>query len=132
MADLNTNPDWTKLVCLFACCDSMIYEGLYYVFIMNWLCNFPSQNIMIINSEEMYRHPAAVLKQVFSFVGLKPLDDDTLRDITSSAWNRTPYSSLPQHQLSMKDRKQLLRIYKPFKEQIVDLLGWHNISWSTL
>ena len=132
LRDLNISADWSKLVCLFKCCVSMIYEGLYYVSIMNWLCNFPSQNLMIINSEEMFRQPVLVLKQVFSFIGLKPLDDATLTKITSSVSNRTPRSSLPQHQLSMRDRKLLLSVYRPFNKELLDLLDWHNVSWSTL
>lgn len=130
LPELNLQTDWSKLICLFACCDSMIYEGLYYIFIMNWLCNFPSQNIMIVNSEEMFLYPASVLKQVFSFLGLKPLEDETLREITSLVYNKTPWSFSPNHQLSTRDRKKLLNIYRPFNKELIDLLGWHNIAWS--
>ena len=129
--DLNVRTEWSKLSCVFACCKSMIYEGLYYVFIMNWLCNFPSKNLMIINSEEMFHYPAPVLRQVFSFLGLKPLDDDLLREITSFVSNKTHSTTLPQHKLSRKDRNQLLNIYKPFDKELLDLLDWHNVSWST-
>ncbi len=55
--------EWLNYRCLFSdlCCESMIYEGMYYVFVMNWLCNFPKENIMILNSDEMFHNPGCEL-----------------------------------------------------------------------
>ena len=59
--------EWSKFVGLFGPARNLIYEGLYYVHLMNWLCNFPSENIMIINSEEFYRNRSTILDLVFQF-----------------------------------------------------------------
>ena len=38
-----------------------IYDGLYYLHLLNWLCNFPAENIMIINIEEFYQYPPTAI-----------------------------------------------------------------------
>ena len=109
----------------------MIYEGLYYIFVMNWLCNYPSQNVMIINSEEMFHHTPSVMKQVFDFLGLKSMDDEGLSSITSYISNKT-LRNLPSNsrQLSGKDKKRLLDVYEPFNRQLLELLSWEDVPWS--
>ena len=76
----------------------IIYEGLYYVHLMNWLCNFPSENIMIINSEEFYRNASTVLDLVFQFLNLKRLDADTYKWITLTTYNKGKYSNISASQ----------------------------------
>lgn len=122
--------DWHKLLCLFGCCQSMLYEGLYHVFVMNWLCNFPKENIMFVNSEEMSSKPTLILQQVMDFVGLKPLDHKTLDLITSKRYNQGVKPFLPQHTLSSDNREQLLNFYSKFNDALLELLDWKQIDWS--
>lgn len=121
---------WSKLRCIFGCCDSMIYEGLYYVFLMNWLCNFPAENLMIINSKEFFHSPALILQQVIEFVELRPLRRDTLEAITSRVYNKGTQPHLEQHQLGSDQKEQLNSIYKPFNTALLRLLNWEeSVSW---
>ena len=45
---------WEDFRCLFNPSRNLIFEGLYYVHLMTWLCNFPPENILILNSEEFF------------------------------------------------------------------------------
>ena len=76
--------DWTKLLCLFGPGHNMVFEGIYYVHLLNWLCNFPAENIMIINSEEFFASPTTILRQVFEFIGLHQVSNETLQAFTSN------------------------------------------------
>ena len=122
--------DWYTLRCLFECCQSMFYEGLYYVLVMNWLCNFPKENILFINSEEMFNNPVLILQQVLNFLGLKPLGSSALQEITSKVYNQGLKPFLPQHYLSPEDRRTLLSLYGPFNDAILKLLDWRQLDWS--
>lgn len=126
----NKSSKWYTLRCLFECCQNMIYEGLYYVFVMNWLCNFPKERIIFINSEELFYNPVLVLRQVLNFVGLRPLDDSTLADITSHVYNKgtKPYKS--EHHLSPVNRQILLNYYSVFNDALLSLLDWNQLDWS--
>jgi [heparan sulfate]-glucosamine 3-sulfotransferase 2 len=125
----NKSTDWYKLRCIFECCENMMYEGFYYVFLMNWLCNFPKENMLFLNSEEMFHNPALILKQVLDFVGLKPLNESTLNKITSETYNKGIHPFLKQHHLSSDDRRTLSYYYSTFDKAMFDILDWNNLDW---
>ncbi len=123
--------EWEKFVGLYGPAENLIYEGLYYVHLMNWLCNFPAENIMIISSEEFYQNPGTILALVFQFLDLKRLDGDTNKWITSTAYNKGRYSNVSaDHKLSHSDRLLLMGTYRPFNYALLDLLQWDPIYWN--
>jgi len=129
MNDLTGNIN--AVSCLFQPAVNCIYEGLYYVHLHNWLCNFPAENILILNAEEFYDNSSRIFSQVLDFVGLRPLDDGILNTITKVKYNYggKVEDELDFRVLSSSDKKALLTIYKPFNEKLFDLLRWH-INWS--
>ena len=130
MNDLNANLN--KLLCLYRPTRSYIYEGMYYVHLHNWLCNFPSENILILNTEEFLNKTKIIFSQVLDFVGLSPLDDGVLNEIVKVKYNYGgKVEDEPDYRLlSSSDKKRLQAIYKPFNEKLLDLLKWHNVNWS--
>uniref|UniRef100_A0A1X7VCW5 Sulfotransferase domain-containing protein n=1 Tax=Amphimedon queenslandica TaxID=400682 RepID=A0A1X7VCW5_AMPQE len=71
---LSLSPDkWEQFQCLYKPAENMLFEGLYYIHLMNWLCNYPGSNMLIINSEEFYKNTTFILQQVYQFLGLSPL-----------------------------------------------------------
>ena len=121
---------WTDIRCLFHPSTNMVFEGLYYMHVLNWLCNFPAENILIINSEEFYRNTSVILKQVFQFSGLKPLPQETLTWITSTVYNKGKYYNIPSYQRpTLMDRKKLNSVYEPFNRALFELLDWKTVNW---
>ncbi len=120
---------WPLLRCCFEPATSMIFEGLYYQHLMNWLCNFPRENILIINSEEFYSKPSVILDQVLQFLNLKRLDEDTYQWITSNVYNKGHYSTLEFQTLSALDRKKLAKVYKEANKELFAMLDWKNVEW---
>ena len=132
--DINMNDltaDINALLCLYGPARNCIYEGMYYVHLHNWLCNFPAENILILNTEEFYNNSKHVFSHVLNFVGLKPFDDEILNTITQVKYNYDfEVEDEPDYrQLSSSDRKRLLTIYKPFNKKLNDLLKW-DVNWS--
>ena len=121
-----------KLLCLYKPAKSYIYEGMYYVHLHNWLCNFPSENILILNSEEFFNKTKIIFSQVLDFVGLRPLDDGVLNEITQVKYNYGgKVKDEPDHRLlSSSDKEKLQAIYKRFNKKLFDLLKWHDVNWS--
>ena len=120
--------EWAKLRCLFDPAMNMVFEGVYYVHLLNWLCNFPSENILIINSEEFYKKPSLILDQVFQFLGLRRLDSDTYDWITAHVYNKGTTNVPPQQRLMKMDRKKLLGVYKQFNTALLQLLDWKELQ----
>ena len=125
----DVNPsNWVQALCAFRPTDNLVYEGLYYVFVMNWLCNFPAENILIINSEEFFQSTASVLSQVFQFVGLSAVETS---NITSRVHNTgADFKRLPHQQLKLRDVEKLMQIYRPMNNALFDILQWFNVDWN--
>lgn len=121
--------EWKKLVGLFDPAANMVFEGLYYVHLLNWLCNFPAENILIINSEELYRNSSKILDIVLQFLGLKQLDNETYDWITLANYNKGKYDVPEYQRLSRKDIVTLLGVYKPFNKELLELLQWKDSQW---
>ena len=121
--------DWEKMKCTYPPAANIIFDGLYYVFVMNYLCNFPAENILIINSEEFFSNPPRILSQLFDFLRLQPLRHQQLREITSQVFNKGEGITLPHQILSRADREVLNRAYLPFNVALFELLRWDGVSW---
>ena len=125
---------WSSFRCKFPSAKNMIYEGIYYIHLMNWLCNFPAENIMIINSEEFFQNTHRILKQVFQFLGLRSLpDDETYKMSVAKVYNHGRYADVPPHQqLTKENRNKLRMVYKPFNEALFEMLNWTrgDIEWT--
>ncbi len=119
--------EWHKLTGLFPGSANMVYEGLYYIHLLNWLCNFPAENILIINSEEFFRKPIKILDIAVQFLGLKRLDHKTYELMTQATYNKGKFN--PQQGLSEGDISNLLEVYRPFNKALLELLQWNNSQW---
>ncbi len=125
----NLQREWSKLRCLFRVSHNLVFEGVYYVHLLNWLCNFPQENIMVVNSEEFFRNTTSVLAQVFNFIGLSPLSESTLESITNDVYNKGSYSVPTRLQLSVKQRTKLTNLFKPYNKALFELLDWTSLEW---
>ena len=128
---LSLSPDkWEQFQCLFKPSENMLFEGLYYAHLMNWLCNYPSSNILIMNSEEFYENTTFILQQVYQFLGLSPLSESSRELVTSFIFNKGENKLLLPHQMLLPhDRKKLTHIYRPFNNELFKLLEWNDVSW---
>ena len=119
------------LLCLYQSAKNCIYEGMYYVHLHNWMCNFPPENILILNTEEFRNRSKCIFSQVLNFVGLRPLDDGILNTITEMKYNYGgEVEDEPDYRLlSSSDKKTLQTIYKPLNDKLFNLLQWHDVSW---
>ena len=125
----NVQQGWQDIRCQFLPTESMIFEGMYYVHLLNWMCNFPAKNIMIINSEEFFSNTSVILSQVIQFLGLHPLEQEKLKEIASVTYNQGSHH-IPRHRkLSERDRQKLNKVFEPFNTALFQLLNW-NIDWT--
>ena len=125
----NVQQGWQDTRCRFLPTESMIFEGMYYVHLLNWMCNFPAETIMIINSEEFFSNTSVILNQVIQFLGLHPLEQEKLKEIASVTYNQGSHD-IPRHRkLSKRDRQKLNKVFEPFNTALFQLLNW-NIDWT--
>ncbi|XP_065886025.1 heparan sulfate glucosamine 3-O-sulfotransferase 1-like [Dysidea avara] len=132
MDHLSGHPN--NLTCTCGPAGNMVFEGLYYVHLHNWLCNFPAENILILNTEQMHDNSVKSLAEAMKFVGLQPLEDHMMQQVTSVVYNNGGKleNELSFRKLTMSDKKKLLTIYESFNNKLFQLLQWNTVKWNEL
>jgi tetratricopeptide (TPR) repeat protein len=92
--------------------------GLYVYFLEKWMAVFPREQILILQSEDFYAHPAATLTQVFDFLGVP--------DYPLPAYpNYNPGSYSPM----TEDLRQILAdFFRPHNQRLEAYLGM-KFNW---
>jgi len=134
MNDLSNHPNVLGCIRDDTADRNMVYAGLYYVHLHHWLCNFPAENILILNTEQFLDNSVKSLAEVMEFVGLQPLDDDKMQQVTSVLHN---YGGRLEDEpsfrkLTVSDREKLMSIYHPFNKKLFQLLKWNTVKWNKI
>ncbi|XP_065886903.1 carbohydrate sulfotransferase 15-like [Dysidea avara] len=112
-----------------------IYASFYYVYLLPWLQVFPRKNFLFIRTEDMAKDTVGVLKQVFKFLEMSPLPEDTLQHIfqqNTGNRNQTYIHKNANLQLSSSTKKHLRAYYRPFNEKLAELLKDDKFLWDDI
>ena len=95
-------------------------RSIYVEQLKKWYKKFPSEQIHIISTEDFLKEPDATLKNIFEFLNVPNKEISNLEKKKVAKYDK------------MKDetRKDLLDFFKPYNEQLFDLIGkrfqWEN------
>ena len=92
---------------------SYLTRGRYVEQLPRWLERFPRDRMLILSSEELSREPAASFQKALDFLGL-------------DAWTPEQFSIFKQgsyEQMDPATRKKLVEYFRPYNQQLYDLLG---------
>jgi len=121
-------------------CESWIYSiknhlyiGLYSLHLANWLCNFPSENILLLNSEEFRKSPAEILQLVMDFINFEPFNDYELNFVVNITYNDGGSRNETGNDLLLMDKahQKLDTIYRSHNRDLLRILHWNNstVDW---
>lgn len=112
-----------------------LYIGLYSLHLANWLCNFPSENILLLNSEEFRESPAEILQLVMDFINYAPYDDYKLNFVVNITYNegRSREETGNDLHLINEVHKKLNNFYRTHNKHFFTILHWNNSTadWPT-
>lgn len=94
-------------------------RGVYLPQIRNWLTSFPSEQLLVVRSEDMYADVQAVVDDVSDFLGLPhhPLP-------ATRTFNASPRSTMPE-----RARAELAAYFAPHNRALEEYLG-RPLSWT--
>jgi hypothetical protein len=96
---------------------SYLTRGIYVDQLQAWMSLFPSEQFLILKSEEFYVDPAAVLKKVYVFLDL-PVAELQLSKKEYKQLNNTSYSRMDEAL-----RSSLLEYFRPHNARLYEYLG---------
>ena len=115
--------------------ENHLYVGLYSLHLANWLCNFPSENILLLNSEEFRKSPAEILQLVLEFINLESFDDYKLNVVVNITYNEGKNHEDTGNNVQLLDEvhKILDNIYKSHNKELFKILHWSDstVNWPT-
>ena len=94
-------------------------RGRYAEQLARWFKHFPQEQFLILHSQDMFDNPAAVYRQTLDFLGLPAFQPKRWR-----VWNHKG-----QGGLHPATRKYLRDYFKPYNEQLYELLG-RDLGWN--
>lgn len=97
-----------------------LFNSLYVYALKRWMSLFPREQFLIIKSEDLYANSAAVVQQIFQFLGLP---EHQLKSYPKHLPGK--YKSKPSDEI----RQTLSEYFKPHNEQLEDFLGV-QFNWS--
>jgi len=100
---------------------SYTHRGLYALQLRRWLEHFPRSQLLVLQSEAMYRDPAAATARVHRFLGLR----DHRLDRYEDSYQRGNY----ERKMPVELRARLATYFEPHNRELFELLG-EKYDWS--
>jgi hypothetical protein len=97
---------------------SYLTRGIYHEQLKRWFKFFPKEKFLILKSEDLYSNPSKIYQKSLDFLGLKNCELDSFK-----AHRMRKYSSI-----SEKTRKKLIDYFRPYNEQLYQLLD-RDFDW---
>ncbi|MEC4807119.1 MAG: sulfotransferase domain-containing protein [Jaaginema sp. PMC 1079.18] len=95
-----------------------LWLGLYIHFIQKWLKLFPSEQLLILRSEDLYRHTDTTLQQIYHFL-----------DIPEHSLKSYPrYNANSYPKISSELYQKLTTFFQPYNQKIESYLG-RSFDW---
>ncbi len=93
-------------------------RGIYLPQLENWTASFPTEQLLVLTSEEMYADVQAVFDQVCRFLGIPTIELPTTR-----VFNKVTQSAIPDD-----SRRELAEFYAPHNARLEAHLG-RSMGW---
>ncbi|XP_053381732.1 carbohydrate sulfotransferase 15-like [Mercenaria mercenaria] len=103
----------------------MLGWGVYFLHLKEFLRVFPRKQIFVIKLEDFSQNTVSYMRRIFSFLKIRQLPDDQLRQISSpeKRANERKKSDKEKGGMLVETRKILEDFYEPYNKLLVDLLG---------
>ena len=124
------NPDLSTMHCVYA--NTSKYDflgrlriGLYYFHIRSWLAAFPKDQLLVIRMEDYSRDTASTLQNVYSFLGVKYLDEQSIQNYISQTKprNANEKSYVDNGDMLDETKEMLMRFYRPYNAKLAEILN---------
>ncbi len=109
---------------------SYLTRGMYVAQLQRWMSYYPREQFLILKSEDFYRDPGGVTKQVLQFIGVPAEVVKISKEYKQYRLGRkTGYRNKEKPPtLDPKIRKYLLDYFKPHNARLYQLLG-RDFGW---
>lgn len=99
--------------------DMYVLGSLYFLFIKRWLDTFPTENILILKSEDLFENPEATMNQIFHFLGLPSHSLTEYKNYLPGWYDQS---------IDIDTYQKLADFFRHYNQQLEELLG-RQFNW---
>ena len=99
---------------------SYLTRGIYADQLERWFGEFERERILVLSSESFFADPAATLRDVFAFIGVKPVALETYEQQNASEY---------ETELAPAVREKLREYFRPHNARLFAMLG-RDFGWN--
>ena len=99
---------------------SYFERGIYVDKLQRWMQVFPKEQFLIIQSEEFFKNPSIIYKQVLEFLGLPKHELDNYKQYRKQDYSKS--------NIDPNLRKKLVEYFKPHNQRLYEFLG-QKFDW---
>lgn len=99
---------------------SYVRRGLYLEQLRRWTASYPRERLLVIQSEALFRDPAAIVARVQAFLGLSSHREESYRPFYQGNYDR---------QMPGELRRRLAALYEPHNLELYRWLG-EEFDWT--
>jgi hypothetical protein len=92
---------------------SYLSRGFYVDQLENWMKFFPSEQILILKSEDLFTDPGSIFKRIVAFLDLPDFEPNALKKANTT----------PSPEMDAATRKRLVDYFRPYNQKLYDFLG---------
>ena len=105
---------------------------MYDVFVADWLAVFPRDQVLVIKAEEYFNNRSNILKEIFHFLDVSPMNSDFVKDISESdiihpRWKTSGNAQLP---ILGSTRNLLKAFFEPHNVNLATILNNDKYLWN--
>ena len=114
--------------------NEQLLTGFYYLYLLPWLQLFPRENFLFIRTEDMKKDTGKILQEIFQFLGMSPLPEETINSIVKTIRHEQTmlHDNSSNLSLSSSTKKQLRKYFRPFNKKLAELLNDDRFLWDDI
>ncbi|XP_076448652.1 carbohydrate sulfotransferase 15-like [Babylonia areolata] len=107
-----------------------LVEGMYAVFMADWLKVWPRHQVHVMRYEDYGGHEKERIAEVVNFLGLSPLNATSMERLLGFQPVNTGAAGYKKYGNMLDKTKKILDdFYQPFIDQLADMLGDERFRW---
>ncbi len=99
---------------------SYLLRGQYIEQLRRWVEHFPRSRLLVLQSERLFRDPAAAVGAVHEFLGLRPHRGETYKPFFQGRYDR---------EMPLELRRRLVAYFEPYNRELYQWLG-EEFDWT--
>lgn len=106
-----------------------LYNGLYSVFLCDWLKVFPREQVLVVRMEDYHQDMVSSLATIYNHLGLRPLTDDEEEVVNTEPIHNKSKRKKTVGKMLNSTAYILREFYRKFNSDLAELLGDSRFTW---